>query len=165
VKALLPLVALTLLASPASAQLAELPTQSRIRVFVPSVSKKPLVGKLDLGIIDSVMIADATGRRAFPLKSVERLDVSGGDSRGAGAMRGARYGFIVGLLYTAAIVAADGANGGAATTNGLPKTVTYGLAGTGGATVLGAVFGSAFPTERWTTVHPKRAPRATRTYY
>lgn len=155
-----------LIGSTANAQMIEVPPSSRVRVFAPHISKEPLVGKLAFGIIDTVNldVSVPPERRTVPVTSVQRLDISRGLSRRAGAARGVRYGVITALVFTAVVVGADGANGGDATNQGMPKSVVYGLSALGGGTLLGALLGSRYPAEDWRTVYPKRTPRATSSY-
>jgi hypothetical protein len=146
-----------------SAQLATVAPGSRVRVLAPNVSAERLVGTLAFGIIDTVSVDVASVRRTIPVKSVERLELSRGKTRRAGAMRGAKFGLLAGGAY--AIVAFASKQGSyASEQRGLPVALVNSLAVGAGTVTLGALIGSRYRVESWTTVYPKLPPRATRVY-
>jgi hypothetical protein len=153
------------LATPAvgNAQLATVAPGSRVRVFAPKVSADKLVGTLAFGIIDTVSLDVASARRTIPVNSLERLELSRGKTRRAGAVRGVKVGLLVAGAY--AVVAFASKQGSyASQQRGLPTALVNSLAVGAGSVAVGALIGSRYRVESWTTVYPKLPPRATRTY-
>src|SRR5437867_6746539 len=112
------LILIVVFALPAvgNAQLSEVAAGSRLRVTAPAVSKQRLVGTLVKPIGDSVMLDlrtragqkdSSVARYSIPIQLVERLEISGGKSYGAGAKRGAQIGALVAGLVAVVLIAPE----------------------------------------------------------
>jgi hypothetical protein len=117
---------------------------SRVRLTAPSVSERPLVGRVDALTADSLALARGAGARLqIDTRHVEGLAVSAGRNRWGWAIRGAGLGFLVG-----GIVGAQAASGDQADFAGLVGLIAGVIVGT----PLGAGIGAAAAPERWTPV-------------
>ena len=142
-------VAFLLLAGSANAQRRqELTPGGRVRVTAPNFAPGVVTGTVASYSTEGLAVAvEATGDTLlFPLHSVRRLDVFRGAGGGATAARRARsYGFIglaVGILAGPALAIAGDRD----------MVSTTALTAAGGlvaGVTLGAVSGSANPTEQW----------------
>ena len=96
---------------------------------------------------DSVTVA-AFGavRTAVPVASIARIQVSAGNSRVKGALRGIKIGGIAGIALGFQVDADDRAKGDTALGASLAAGVVTGA-------LFGALIGAAYGAEKWTTIY------------
>ena len=147
-------VALLCLASPVAAQDSAVsqiayPLQQRVRVVAPTLSRKPIVGRV--ASVDSLRLSLTVTRKGsildIPLADVTALSGSGGIDRGKGAKRGALIGLALGAWFVAdayrEIRGEDPYGFGA---------LALGLVGFGITPAIGALAGYGLAPERWNPI-------------
>ena len=155
------LVAAALLPSAALSQVPSLPVGIRVRVKAPSVFEGSRVGTFRSYSGDTVHVATARERTDadsgvvrdlhIPWAQLQRLDVSSGKSRSAGAMRGLALGAIAGFVFGVGVTTI-GDTGIAEDDPILVGVIGGAFAAIGG--TASAAIGSFFPRDRWQRVHP-----------
>jgi hypothetical protein len=131
---------------PAGAQVPALQPGLRIRVEAEPDIKHKVVGTLMSKSGDTLTIAtSASSWHRVHASAIRRLDVSNGESRLAGTVKGMLIGGAGFGLLTFAAVAADAKD---------PASIVT-IVGIGGA-VVGSFVGFVLRTERWERVFPER---------
>jgi hypothetical protein len=123
-------------------------TGTRVRVTAPHFAPERVTGVVTEYNDQRLQVtADGTGEvYVFPLRSVQRLDPFMGGSRGSTAWYRARVGAFLGAAVGFLAGAAIGTTGDS---NMVRPTLVGGAIGLGTGATVGALFGAAFPSERW----------------
>lgn len=153
------LFSLALLAASAGSAAAQqrtmvLPVDSLARVRVTQEADGRLLGTFVAADARTLVVQSGTARREVPLEEVRRLEVSRGErSVESGAWRGAKRGFLGGLIVGALLgVAAMSTVEGDDYVGEEVALIGFTILGTGVGTVAGTVLGAASPGERWERV-------------
>jgi hypothetical protein len=146
---LLAALALTLVASPAHAQLSELTVGTRVRMQAPSAVAGRLTGVVLVRSADSVTVSrNNAAPLAVPIAALTSLEISRGKSHGRGAWTGALWGggsmFALGLVIPPEETCSSAT--GRCETDTRAESALF--AGLGGA-MIGALIGGIVGSERW----------------
>lgn len=154
-------LALLPLATPAAAQQAparvtQLDSLARVRVVQNFLEPRTLVGELESADTADITVLRGTERLTVPLVYVRHVDLATRRrSSGAGALRGAVWGFLGGATATGLFVLASKAGGSDCADcifNPSTGVMVLGLPLTGVSTITGAAVGAARPGDYWVRV-------------
>jgi hypothetical protein len=148
------------LAPRAAAQDAPRPTEvdslAKVRVTQNFLKPVVLVGQLAAADTADLVVQRGTERLTVPIAYVRHVDLATARrSPGAGALRGAIYGFLSGATATGLFVLFSRAGGSTCTDcifNPATGAVVLGLPLTGVSTLTGAVVGSSRPGDYWVRI-------------
>jgi hypothetical protein len=146
------------LPSAVSAQAGRVPVTegSRVRISSPSSKGTFIVA----GVLEDTLIlhgsAASTETVTMPLHSITQLEVARIRPRGAGALRGAGFGFLVGAMGGAAIGLASGDSRGFMAFSATEKARILGVGLGGAGALVGGVLGLAAPGTGWDPVDLSR---------
>jgi hypothetical protein len=126
---------------------------SRVRLSSPSSNGTFVVA----GVLGDTLVlhgsAASTETVTMPLHSITKLEVARVRSRGAGALRGAGFGFLIGAVGGAGIGLASGDDPpGFMAFNATDKAIILGVGLGGACAVVGGVLRFAAPGMRWDPV-------------
>ncbi|MBW3552818.1 MAG: hypothetical protein KY466_04875 [Gemmatimonadetes bacterium] len=152
---LLPSLALIAGACPASAQIPEMPSGTRVRVTASSLVPRPIAGPLLARTDDALTLGlpDQAVRLTIPMAAIEGLQESGGRPRLRYALNGAGVGALAAgsLLALAGYAADPGGWGG-------PLAIVGFVTGAAVGAPLGAGVGALVAPEQWAEAHTAALP-------
>ena len=145
---------LLLLTTPLAAQEAELRPGARVRLSAPGTLAGQLTGTVLERSTDSLLFATPNGTPTrLALSALDRVEVSRGESRARGALKGTAWGAGVGIGLGLISVAAG--NECADFDTVCPTDTEFVTSTALGGAVIGAIIGAIVGSERWQTL---RAP-------
>ncbi|HET7229804.1 MAG TPA: hypothetical protein VFJ16_07375 [Longimicrobium sp.] len=141
---------------PGLARITQLDSLARVRVVQHFLEPRTLVGELESADTADITVLRGTERLTVPLVYVRHVDLATRRrSSGAGALRGAVWGFLGGATATGLFVLASKAGGSDCADcifNPSTGVMVLGLPLTGVSTLTGAAVGAARPGDYWVRV-------------